>query len=102
MELMERLIGEWQAARAELAAIERAEHPDITDRYGRTWVWRDGDLYSHDATLAFPRDFLDRVGLPSPRLADNPNYSRLCARCRSEWPGPVQLELDLGQAAALR
>lgn len=85
---MQRLIADWQAARAALAAYERAEHPDLTDRYGRVWTWRGrGDLYVHDDTLAFPRDSITGagLGLPSPRLADNPNYSKLCDICRSEW-----------------
>lgn len=96
------MIDEWQALRAELAALERAEHPDITDRFGRVWVWKSGDLYSHDRTLARPRDHIDQIGLPSARLADNPNYAGLCARCRSEWPGPVQLEIDCGPSGVLR
>ncbi len=92
------MIADWQATRAALREIEEREHPDITDRHGRVWVWRSGDLYAHDATLAMPRDFVThpRLGLPRAECADNPNYWRLCATCRSEWPGPVQLELFEG------
>lgn len=87
-----RMLADWRAARLVLAALERQEHPDIEDRFGRVWVWKSGDLYTHDATLAFPAAFIDWARLPSPELAGNPNYARLCAICRSEWP-VAQLEL---------
>src|SRR5690242_3156406 len=49
------LIEQWQEARRLLAEIEQAEHPDVTDGYGRVWRWRGrGDLYVHDDALAFP------------------------------------------------
>jgi hypothetical protein len=81
------LLGEWRAARHAFAEMERAEHPDIIDQHGRVWTWRGGDLYAHDDTLAFPKALIDGgLGLPSAALADNPNYSRLCAICRSAWP----------------
>lgn len=79
------LVDEWQEARADLRVLLEADHPPITDRFGRVWVWRDGDLYAHDDTLAFPRTFIDdpRLGLPRPGLAaDNPNYAGLCSICR--------------------
>jgi hypothetical protein len=79
-------IVEWRAIRAELAALERAEHPDITDRHGRVWSWWKGDLYRHDDTLAVPADLVADWGLPGARLADNPNYAGLCDICRSGWP----------------
>lgn len=90
-----RLIAEWQAARAALAELERSEHPDVTDRHGRIWTWRGGDLYTHDNTLAAPLDFVTSptLGLPKPQCAENPNYARLCSVCRQDWPGYVQLEL---------
>lgn len=80
-----RLIADWQAARAELAAIERAEHPDITDHHGRVWTWKPGrgDVYVHDG-MAFPKDFLTEpghIGLPTQKVLDNPNYGHLCAIC---------------------
>jgi hypothetical protein len=79
------LIDEWRAARSELAEIERAEHPDIIDHHGRIWTWISGDLYRH-CQLAWPERFIRAPhGLPSPRLADNPNY-RLCEICTKEWP----------------
>jgi hypothetical protein len=88
-----RLLADWHATRAELAAIERAEHPDVVDRHGRVWTWWKGDLYRHDDTLAFPLEMIQaaRFGLPGPRLADNPNYRRLCETCRSRWPGHGQV-----------
>lgn len=65
-----------------------AEHPPIVDRYGREWAWWDKDVYIHDGTLAFTRDAIQdpRLGLPSPECAANPNYSKLCAICRQDWP----------------
>lgn len=75
------LIDEWQAVRAQLAAIEAAEHPDIVDEYGRTWTWRDGDLYVHHG-FAFPERWVRAgVGRPSKVLPDNPNYD-LCDICK--------------------
>ena len=88
LRVVQGLLFEWQAFRAEIAQVERDEHPSITDRFGRVWVWEFGDLYVHDDCLAFPMDWItDTVhplGLPSPALADNPNYS-LCEICRREW-----------------
>jgi hypothetical protein len=80
------MVEDWRATRAELAALERAEHPDITDRRGRVWIWSSGDLYHHDGLLGFPKALIADLGLPSPRLVDNPNYAGLCDVCRSEWP----------------
>lgn len=87
MTLVNEMINSWQDARRELAGLDAAEHPDVTDRFGRVWAWKSGDLYTHDGTLAFPRKFIDdeSLGLPSAQLADNPNYSRLCTTCRSDW-----------------
>jgi hypothetical protein len=91
-------IDEWQALRLALAEMERREHPDIADVHGRVWTWRGGNgdeaLYSHDATLAFPRSFVTnpRLGLPKVGCEDNPNYARLCSLCRADWP-TAQLEL---------
>lgn len=82
----EPLVDRWLAARAALAEIERAEHPDVVDGYGRVWRWKFGEVYSHDDTLAFPRHMIDGAGLPSAELADNPNYSKLCQTCRQDWP----------------
>lgn len=82
MQFVADLVSEWQAARAELAELERAEHPDITDRFGRVWTWWKGDLYRH-CGLAFPRHFLTeegRIGLPTKVALDNQNYD-LCAIC---------------------
>lgn len=81
-------IDTWNAMREELAALERAEHPDIIDTYGRAWQWVDGDLYDHDKTLALPRDMIQGAGLPHAKLDNNPNYSRLCYICTFEWPNP--------------
>lgn len=73
------LIADWQAARTALADIERAEHPDIVDRHGRTWTWKARDLYRHCGTAA-PADMIGQFGLPTQRALDNPNYD-LCAIC---------------------
>lgn len=78
-------VARWRAARAALAEIERGEHPDLTDRFGRVWVWQFGDVYVHDGCLAWPQPMIlanDR--LPSPALASNPNY-RLCRTCTRDW-----------------
>lgn len=82
MKEVAQLIASWQAARAELAAIERAEHPDITDHHGRVWTWRGrGDLYRH-CSLAWPEEFVrnNRHGLPTQAALDSPNYD-LCDLC---------------------
>lgn len=80
------MLAEWQALRAELRAIEEAEHPAFADKFGRLWTWVSGDLWHHDDTLAFPRDMIDKLTrLPSERLRDNPNYWKLCETCRSRW-----------------
>ncbi|MFB8401126.1 hypothetical protein [Streptomyces sp. NPDC055912] len=75
------LIDEWQRLRSEIAEMERADHPDITDRHGRVWTWWKGTLYRH-CSLAFPQSFVEdeRLGLPNPKLRDNPNYT-LCQIC---------------------
>lgn len=100
-EAVSRLVDEWLAARAALAELERAEHPDIVDGYGRAWTWKAGrgDIYVHDG-MAFPKAFLTegRIGLPRQSVLDNPNYAHLCPvcldgrtrnvpDCRPEW-GP--------------
>ena len=75
------LIADWQAARAALAAVERAEHPDITDGHGRVWTWFGrGDTYRHCGNAA-PADMINQFGLPSQRVLDNPNYGELCDIC---------------------
>lgn len=81
------MLAEWQALRAELRAIEEAEHPPFTDRFGRTWTWFGrGDTWHHDDTLAMPRDMVERLAsLPPEKLRDNPNYWKLCEICRSQW-----------------
>ena len=99
-----RLIEEWQEVRRQLATHAAAEHPDITDRYGRIWAWAGrGDLYAHDATLAYPRRLVEHpdLGLPAAHLGENPNYARLCAACRAHWP-VVQLELFTVRWARVR
>lgn len=73
------LVTEWQQLRAEIAEMERAEHPNITDRFGRVWVWKSKDLYRHCGTAA-PVHMIDDFGLPTQAALDNPNYN-LCAIC---------------------
>ena len=96
------MLAEWQALRAELRAIEEAEHPAFTDQFGRVWTWWKGDLWHHDDTLAMPRDMVEALGgLPPERLRDNPNYWRLCEICRSRWsdtsPISSRIRLSSGQ-----
>lgn len=75
-----RLLGDWRASRKALATLEAAEHPDITDRFGRVWTWRGrGDLYRHCGTAA-PADMINDFGLPTQGALDNPNYD-LCDVC---------------------
>ncbi|MEX5635777.1 hypothetical protein [Parafrankia sp. FMc2] len=99
------LIDEWTDARARLTALEAAERPDLVDHFGRAWQWRGrGDLYVHDDTLAFPKDWVlgSEMGLPHPRLANNPNYARLCDTCRQGWPGSLPAQRAEGHEAAER
>lgn len=96
------MLAEWQGLRAELRAIEEAEHPAFRDRWGRVWRWKSGDVWTHDDTLAYPRDMIDGAyalrGLPPETLRDNPNYHRLCGICRSQWAdtSPVSPRCRLG------
>lgn len=64
-------------------------HPDITDRFGRVWVWKHSDIYTHDDAIALTEDLLltgyARMSLPHRKLRDNPNYAGLCGICKSEW-----------------
>lgn len=81
MQAVADLITKWQNARAELAAIERAEHPDITDHLGRVWTWFGrGDTYRHCGNAA-PSYMINDFGRPSQRVLDNPNYGELCDIC---------------------
>lgn len=80
------LLAEWQELRAEMRALEEAEHPPFLDKFGREWTWWKGDLWHHDNTSACTRDMIDRIAtLPPERLRDNPNYHKLCGICRSQW-----------------
>lgn len=93
------MLAEWQALRAELRAIEEAEHPAFADKFGRVWTWVSKELWHHDDTLAMPRDMIDALTrLPSERLRGNPNYHKLCATCRSQWAdaSPVSPRVQLG------
>lgn len=78
---MDYIISKWMDACAQLAEMDRAEHADISDHYGRVWAWWKGEMYRHCA-MAWPLEFiLDRShGLPNERVLNNPNY-RLCATC---------------------
>lgn len=73
------LVAKWQSARAELAELERAEHPNVTDRFGRVWSWWKGDLYRHCGNAA-PKHMIGDFGLPTQAALDNPNYE-LCDTC---------------------
>jgi hypothetical protein len=83
------LLDRWLESRAVLRLLDEAEHPDIVDKYGRVWTWMDGEVYRHEG-MAWPKwafDDPDSYGLPSPELANNPNY-QLCEICRQAWPKP--------------
>lgn len=85
-------VAEWQRLRAQIAEIERAEHPDITDSYGRVWTWFAGEqrlkysdeLYVHCGMVASTDPdsgvYLHRHGLPTQAALDNQNYE-LCEIC---------------------
>ncbi|MEU8840283.1 hypothetical protein AB0D97_14280 [Streptomyces roseus] len=80
MKVVEDLVSTWRAARAELAALERAEHPNITDHLGRVWTWFGrGDTYRHCGNAA-PSYMINNFGLPTQAALDNPNYD-LCDIC---------------------
>jgi hypothetical protein len=99
LSFMHELLADWHVARAELRALEEAEHPAFTDRFGREWTWVSGDLWHHDDTLALPRDMIEALtSLPPEKLRANPNYHRLCEICRSQWAdrSPVSPRILLG------
>lgn len=73
------LINRWQTTRKMLMDTERSEHPNVTDRHGRVWVWVSKDLYRHCGN-AVPKFMIDQFGLPTQRALDNPNYD-LCSIC---------------------
>lgn len=73
------IVAQWREARAELRVLEEAEHPDITDRFGRVWTWWKGDLYRH-CGCAIPERWVAEWGRPMLALLDNPNY-HLCEIC---------------------
>jgi hypothetical protein len=80
------MVEAWQQTRAELRAIDEAEHSPIVDVHGRVWTWRDKTLYVHDQ-LACTADMIRAPGIGLPRqdrLGDNPNYD-LCAICTQNW-----------------
>lgn len=77
------LLDRWHAARAELRALEVAEHPPIIDKFGREWTWKDENLYTHDS-MAWPAtifDGPDSYGLPKASALNNPNYV-FCDTCK--------------------
>ncbi|MFF3312530.1 hypothetical protein [Streptomyces sp. NPDC002952] len=82
MDSVAALMGRWLSARAALAAIEHAEHPDIVDHHGRVWTWWKGTLYRH-CGLAWPRVFIEDTGhgLPTMSALTNPNYPKFCDVC---------------------
>jgi hypothetical protein len=95
MEAVQNLINDWQRIRAEIADVERAEHPDIVDSLGRAWVWRGrGDLYSHCGNAA-PSFMIGQFGRRPQAILDNPNYDlcdvcidgrvRNAPVCKAEW-----------------
>lgn len=89
------LVADWKAARTALADLERADHLDIVDRFGRTWTWTGrSDTYRHCGNAA-PAHMIGDFGLPTQTALDNPNYDlcvvcvggrdRKIPDCRPEW-----------------
>lgn len=74
------LISSWLDARARLTALERSEHPDIVDRFGRVWMWWKGELYRHCGS-AIPMEWISNYGLPTQAVLNNQNYAELCKIC---------------------
>lgn len=70
------MIDAWMSIRAELHALEKAEHPDVTDRFGRVWTWWKGDLYGH-CSMAWTQDMItaESIGLPTI------HYTGMCDIC---------------------
>lgn len=100
LSFMYRKIADWQAARAGLRALQEAEHPPFTDKFGREWTWVSADLWHHDDTLAMSRGMIDALtSLPPEKLRDNPNYHKLCEICRGQWAdkSPVFPRCRLGE-----
>ena len=95
------MLADLAAIRGELAEIDAAEHPDVTDRFGRVWTWWKGELYHHDDTLADTRDRIAAYGLPPATLADNHNYAGLCTICRQNWTPAQSAKVDALHAAML-
>jgi hypothetical protein len=81
-EVMPDLIDEWRVARAALRETSKADHPDLTDVFGRVWTWVAGDLYRHDS-MAWTSEMVKSPNLrgPSQDALTNPNYT-WCGRCR--------------------
>lgn len=80
------LVDEWIQARADLRAMDEAEHPPISDKFGRDWTWTTASVYVHDQ-MAWTEGMIrsGQFGLPrADRLRDNPNYD-LCSICTADW-----------------
>ena len=86
-DVMVDLLAQWDEARQTLSAIEEAEHPDLTDKFGRAWAWKDKDLYTHDG-MAWPVSFVQSqgIGLPTEHALNNPNY-QWCSICKPTVDG---------------
>ena len=70
------MIEKWISVRAELEALERAEHPDITDKYDRVWVWKSKELYTH-CGMAWTQGMIDKGLFTLPRV----HYAGMCSTC---------------------
>ena len=57
--------------------------PDVVDHLGRTWVWSQGDLYTHDS-MTWPLSLIRHTDIswPSAAALRNPNY-RWCDTCKA-------------------
>lgn len=100
-----RMVDEWLTMREELRIINEEEislYADITDRFGRTWVYSlyDG-LWRHmPCGLAWTENMIraEDYTLPTQAALDNPNYqlcdicidgrTRNITPCKPEWDCP--------------
>lgn len=82
-QVVSRLVAEWREVREEIKQLGSKMHPDIVDRFGRTWVWKwddeQGCNYVHCGRLV-PAEWIEGIGTATRAMLDNPNYD-LCPTC---------------------
>lgn len=55
-DIVSALVDRWREVRHEIAELEAAEHPNITDKQGRIWTWWKHDLYRTPRPDLYPVD----------------------------------------------